>query len=66
MGRSEGVIMVSSELRLEVRPITLEDLDVIFSIDRKIRGMGKAITYARRAQGRTDSIFWSKEWSPSF
>lgn len=48
--------MVSSERRLKVRPMTLEDLDVIFSIDRKIRGMGKAITYANLTTERIFTI----------
>ena len=38
--------MTSSEVDIEVLPMTLGDLDAIFSIDRKIRAMGKAITYA--------------------
>ncbi len=38
--------MASSERKTKVRPMTLDDLDAIFSIDRKIRERGKAITYA--------------------
>lgn len=48
--------MVSSGLQTKVRPMTLEDLDVIFSIDRKIRGIGKAITYANLTTERIFTI----------
>lgn len=38
--------MSKSEKELKIRSMTLEDLDAIFLIDRKIREKGKAITYA--------------------
>jgi len=38
--------MAHSEMTFKIRSMTLEDLDAIFSIDRKIRQKGKAITYA--------------------
>ena len=38
--------MPSNELKINIRPMTLEDLDAIFWIDRKIRETGKVITYA--------------------
>jgi len=38
--------MSSAEGKVEVRPMTLEDTDAMLSIDRKIRAVGKAITYA--------------------
>lgn len=46
--------MSYSEAEIKVRPIVLEDLDAIFLIDRKIRRMGKAITYANLT---TEHIF---------
>jgi len=46
--------MAPSELKTKIRPMTLEDLDAIFSIDRKIGEKGKAITYANLA---TQHIF---------
>jgi len=39
---------------VKVRPMALQDLDAIFSIDRKIRRMGEAITYANLT---TEHIF---------
>jgi len=45
-----------SGLKLKVRSMTLEDLDVIFSIDRKIRERGKAITYANLTTERIFTI----------
>jgi ribosomal protein S18 acetylase RimI-like enzyme len=50
------VIVAHSELNLKVRPMTLEDLDAIFSIDRKIRERGKAITYANLTTERIFTI----------
>ncbi len=38
--------MPDIQTETKVRPMTLEDLDAIFSIDHKIRALGKAITYA--------------------
>jgi GNAT superfamily N-acetyltransferase len=38
--------MTSPKDDVDVRPMVLEDLDAIFSIDHKIRRTGKAITYA--------------------
>ena len=46
--------MSDAAVETKVRPMTLEDLDAIFSIDRRIRGMGKAITYANLT---TEHIF---------
>jgi GNAT superfamily N-acetyltransferase len=46
--------MSIAKVETKVRPMMLEDLDAIFSIDRKIRGMGKAITYANLT---TEHIF---------
>ncbi len=37
--------MVTSKIETKVRPLNLGDLDVIFSIDHKIRSTGNAITY---------------------
>lgn len=48
--------MGNSELKTKVRSMTLEDLDVIFSIDRKIRASGKAITYANLTTERIFTI----------
>jgi len=48
--------MEHSELNLKVRPMNLEDLDAIFSIDRKIRERGKAITYANLTTERIFTI----------
>ena len=48
--------MVSSEPKTKVRPLTLEDLDTILSIDRKIRGMGKAVTYGNLTTERIFTI----------
>jgi ribosomal protein S18 acetylase RimI-like enzyme len=46
--------MTISETEVKVRPMVLQDLDAIFSIDRKIRRMGEAITYANLT---TEHIF---------
>ena len=46
--------MPGNRTEMKVRPMNLEDLDAIFSIDHKIRGMGKAITYAHLT---TEHIF---------
>ncbi len=54
--RKEEAFMVSSELKVKVRSMTLEDLDAIFSIDRKIRGIGKAITYENLTTERIFTI----------
>ena len=48
--------MTMPEAETRVRPMTLEDLDAIFSIDRKIRVMGKAITYANLTTERIFTI----------
>jgi len=44
------------EVEVKVRPMTLQDLDAIFSIDRKIRGMGKTITYVNLTTERIFTI----------
>ena len=46
--------MTSSEVEIKVRGMSLEDLEAIFLIDRKIRRTGKAITYANLT---TEHIF---------
>jgi GNAT superfamily N-acetyltransferase len=46
--------MPSPEMKTNIRAMTLEDLDAIFLIDRKIREKGKAITYANLT---TEHIF---------
>ncbi len=46
--------MPGNKTEMKIRPMSLEDLDAIFSIDHKIRGMGKAITYANLT---TEHIF---------
>ena len=48
--------MISPDFKLKVRPMSLEDLDAIFSIDRKIRGIGKAITYENLTTERIFTI----------
>ena len=48
--------MASANFTLKVRPMTLEDLGAIFSIDRKIRERGKAITYANLTTERIFTI----------
>jgi GNAT superfamily N-acetyltransferase len=48
--------MSSNELKIHLRSMTLEDLDAIFSIDRKIREKGKAITYAHLTTERIFTI----------
>jgi ribosomal protein S18 acetylase RimI-like enzyme len=37
--------MHTTDVGIQVRPLALDDLDTIFLIDHKIRGLGKAITY---------------------
>lgn len=37
--------MVTSKIEVKIRPLVLEDLDVILTIDHKIRSIEKAITY---------------------
>lgn len=46
--------MSTVKTEVKVRPMNLEDLDAIFSIDHKIRATGKAITYANLT---TEHIF---------
>lgn len=46
--------MSGVESKVEIRPMALEDLDAMFSIDRKIRAAGKAITYVNLT---TEHIF---------
>ena len=46
--------MTENNTEVRVRPMTLEDLDAIFSIDHKIRDTGKAITYTNLT---TEHIF---------
>ncbi len=48
--------MSSNELEINFRSMTLDDLDAIFSIDRKIREKGKAITYANLTTERIFTI----------
>jgi len=48
--------VADSELKVNVRSMTLEDLDVVFTIDRKIRERGKAITYANLTTERIFTI----------
>ena len=48
--------MISPDFKLKVRPMTLDDLDAILMIDRKIRGLGKAITYANLTTERIFTI----------
>ena len=48
--------MTSEEVQTKVRSMNLGDLDAIFSIDHKIRGMGKAITYANLTTERIFTI----------
>ena len=38
--------MSNAEGKVTIRPMVLEDLDAMFSIDRRIRAAGEAITYA--------------------
>ena len=49
--------MNNIEGKTEVRPVVLQDLDAIFSIDKEIRAVGKAITYANLT---TEQIFNKK------
>ena len=46
--------MSSVESKIEIRPIVLQDLDAIFSVDKEIRAAGKTITYANLT---TEQIF---------
>ena len=46
--------MTGPEVEIKVCPMTLGELDAIFSFNRKIRGMGKVITYANLT---TEHIF---------
>lgn len=48
--------MPSPEMKVTVRPMTLEDLDAVFLIDRKIREKGKAITYENLTTERIFTI----------
>ena len=48
--------MNSSKAETKIRPMTLQDLDAIFSIDHKIRAMGKAVTYANLTTERIFTI----------
>ena len=48
--------MTGREDEAKVRSMTLEDLGNIFSIDRKIRGVGKAITYLNLTTERIFTI----------
>jgi ribosomal protein S18 acetylase RimI-like enzyme len=48
--------MTSSEDKIKIRPMTLEDLDAIFFIDREIRRRGQAITYANLTTERVFTI----------
>ncbi len=48
--------MTSAENDVTVRQLTLEDLDAIFSVDRKIRAIGQAITYANLTTERIFTI----------
>jgi len=43
--------MGHTEDKIEIRPLVLEDLKVMFLIDREIRATGKAITYANVTTG---------------
>ncbi len=46
--------MSCTEGKIKIRPLVLEDLKAIFLIDKEIRAIGKAITYANVA---TEDIF---------
>ncbi|MBI2908815.1 MAG: GNAT family N-acetyltransferase [Chloroflexi bacterium] len=48
--------MTSTDVAVTVRPMSLEDLDAILSIDRRIRSAGKAITYANLTTERILTI----------
>jgi len=48
--------MISPRTEIKVRPMTLEDLDTIFSIDHRIRGSGQAVTYANLPTERVFTI----------
>jgi GNAT superfamily N-acetyltransferase len=48
--------MASSNYHLKIRSMTLDDLDAILLIDRKIRELGKAITYANLTTERIFTI----------
>ena len=49
-------MMSTGEVDMKVRPVTLEDLDAILAIDRRIRRAGKAVTYANLTTERIFSI----------
>jgi ribosomal protein S18 acetylase RimI-like enzyme len=48
--------MSSSNVEATVRPMNLQDLDMIFTIDHQIRREGKAVTYANITTERIFSI----------
>ena len=48
--------MANDEEKTKIRSMTLEDLDPILAIDHKIRGLGKAITYANLTTERIFTI----------
>ena len=49
--------MVSiSKSGVQIRPMTFDDLDRILAIDRRIRGAGKAISYANLTTGQVLTI----------
>jgi GNAT superfamily N-acetyltransferase len=48
--------MASSNYHFKIRSMTLDDLDAILLIDRKIRELGKAITYANLTTERIFTI----------
>ncbi|MGQ9696234.1 MAG: GNAT family N-acetyltransferase [Thermodesulfobacteriota bacterium] len=48
--------MASINSKIHIRQMNLEDLDSILAIDHKIRGMGKAITYANLTTERIFTI----------
>jgi GNAT superfamily N-acetyltransferase len=45
-----------SREEINIRPMTLEDLDAVFLVDRKIREKGKAITYENLTTERIFTI----------
>jgi len=48
--------MTETNIGTIVRPMNLEDLDAVFSIDHKIRGIGQTITYANLTTERIFTI----------
>ena len=48
--------MTNAEAETKIRSLSLEDLDAAFSIDHRIRGIGKAITYANLTTERIFAI----------